>query len=288
MRVTAEPHRAKSLVIGATGLVGGYIVEHLRRAGEQPLALSRSPRNDPDAIWFQGDLARPAALDFPAFSTLYCTASADLLANALPHLGGSALNRVIVFSSTSIVTKMNSEIAAEREAMQNLAAAEQQIMAICEQRGIAWTILRPTLIYDAGRDQNITPLSRLIRRFGFMPLVGGARGLRQPVHAEDLAIGAISAASSDAAANKIYALPGGETLTYREMIGRIFDGLRRPRRTVSVPAFLWKAAFVFAKPLFPTANSAMGTRMMDDMVFDPAPAARDFGWKPRAFHPLFD
>ena len=227
MHVTAEPHRAKSLVIGATGLVGGYIVEHLRRAGEQPLALSRSPRNDPDAIWFQGDLARPVALDFPAFSTLYCTASADLLANALPHLGGSALNRVIAFSSTSIATKMNSQIAAEREAMQNLAAAEQQIIAICEQRSIAWTILRPTLIYDAGRDQNITPLSRLIRRFGFMPMVGGARGLRQPVHAEDLAIGAISAASSDcgckqdlcAARGRNAELPGNDRPDFRWTCG---------------------------------------------------------------------
>ena len=100
-----------------------------------------------------------------------------------------------------------------------------------KQHNVGWTILRPTLIYAEGRDTNITPLSRLIRRFGFMPLVGGAPGLRQPVHAEDLAIGAIAAASSPAAINKFYSLPGAETLTYREMIGRIFDGLRMPRRT---------------------------------------------------------
>jgi len=148
--------------------------------------------------------------------------------------------------------------------------------------------LRPTLIYAEGRDTNITPLSRLIRRFGFMPLVGGAPGLRQPVHAEDLAIGAIAAASSPAAANKTYSLPGGETLSYREMIGRIFDGLRLPRRTVSVPAVLWRAAFGLAKPLFPGANVAMGIRMMKDMTFDSTPAIRDFGWNPRKFNPVFD
>jgi nucleoside-diphosphate-sugar epimerase len=121
-----------------------------------------------------------------------------------------------------------------------------------------------------------------------MPLVGGGSGLRQPVHAEDLAIGAISAASSASAANKFYSLPGGETLTYREMVGRIFDGLRRPRRTFPVPVMIWKIAFVFAKRLFPGANVAMGTRMTKDMVFDSAPAAQDFGWKPRAFNPVFD
>jgi hypothetical protein len=32
----------------------------------------------------------------------------------------------------------------------------------------------------------------------------------------------------------------------------------------------------------------MGTRMMKDMTFDATPAVRDFGWNPRAFHPVFD
>src|SRR5215475_11899560 len=97
--------------------------------------------------------------------------------------------------------------------IQRLAVAEQQIAELCERHGIGWTILRPTLIYAEGRDTNITPLSRLICRFHFMPLVGGGPGLRQPVHAEDLAIAAISAASSDAAVNKFYSLPGPETVT---------------------------------------------------------------------------
>jgi nucleoside-diphosphate-sugar epimerase len=195
---------------------------------------------------------------------------------------------VIVFTSTSVLTKIDSEVTAEREMLQRLADAEQKIAASCEQNNVEWTILRPTLIYAEGRDINITPLSRLIRRFGFMPLVGGAKGLRQPVHAEDLAIGAIAAASSRAAANQFYSLPGGETLTYREMIGRIFDGLRKPRRTLSVPPIVWKAGFALAKPLFPISNVAMGTRMMKDMTFDPTPAIADFGWNPRGFRPVFD
>jgi nucleoside-diphosphate-sugar epimerase len=276
------------LVLGATGLVGGYIADHLVRAGERPLALSRSPQSRPGIDWFCGDLAKPDALRLPPFATLYCTASAILLPAALPYLFNPSLKRAVIFSSTSVITKLDSEVAAERETLRALADAEREIVAACEQNNVAWTILRPTLIYAEGRDLNITPLSRLIRRFGFMPLVGGAPGLRQPVHAEDLAIGAISAASSHAAANKFYSLPGGETLSYREMIGRIFDGLRMPPRTVPVPVFVWRAIFLLAKPLFPNANVAMGTRMMKDMIFDAAPATRDFGWNPRAFHPVFD
>lgn len=283
-----EDGEARSLVIGGTGLVGSFIVEQLMRRGERPLALSRSQQTSPGIDWIRGDLEKPDTLKFPPFTTLYCTADAVLLPAALPYLFNPSLRRAVVFSSTSVITKLDSEIVAEREMLTKLAEAEQEIAAACEQNKVSWTILRPTLIYAEGRDINISPLSRLIRRFGFMPLVGGAPGLRQPVHAQDLAIGAIAAAASVAAANKFYALPGGETLSYREMIGRIFDGLRMPRRTVPVPVFAWKAIFLLAKPLFPGANVAMGIRMMKDMTFDATPAARDFGWNPRAFNPVFD
>jgi nucleoside-diphosphate-sugar epimerase len=279
---------ATSLILGATGLVGGYIVEHLVRAGMRPLALSRSPQSRPGIDWFRGDLASPDMLKFPPFATLYCTADAILLPAALPRLFNPLLKRAVIFSSTSVITKLDSEIDAERQMLTRLADAEQKIAAACEKNNVGWTILRPTLIYAEGRDTNITPLSRLIRRFGFMPLVGGAPGLRQPVHAEDLAIGAIAAGSSPAAANKFYSLPGGETLSYREMIGRIFDGLRKRRRPVPIPVLLWRAGFLLAKPLFPTANVAMGIRMTKDMTFDAAPAQRDFSWNPRGFRPVFD
>jgi nucleoside-diphosphate-sugar epimerase len=277
-----------SLVIGGTGLVGGYIVQELQRRGERPSVLSRSPREAPGIDWIRGDMRKLDAIGLPRFETLYCTADAVLLARALPHFLRSSSRRVVVFSSTSVMTKQNTEIADERERIRDLLEAEQAIVTLCDQHGIAWTILRPTLIYAEGRDTNITPLSRLIRRFRVMPLVGGAPGLRQPVHAEDLAIGAVAAAASPVAANKFYSLPGGETISYREMIGRIFDGLRLPRRMISVSPALWHTIFLMAGPLFPGANVAMGLRMMKDMTFDATPAITDFGWKPRAFCPVFD
>ena len=280
--------RGRSLVIGASGLVGSYLLSHLIRNGEIPYAMSRSARAGDGADWIVGDLEQPDRLQIPAIATLYCTADAKLLARSLYRFLGPALKRVVVFSSTSILTKLDSEVADERDGLRRLAEAEAEIGELCEANGVAWTILRPTLIYAEGRDTNITPLSRLIRRFGFMPLVGGAGGLRQPVHAEDLAQGAIAAAASPAANNKFYSLPGGETLPYKEMIGRIFDGMKLPRRTVPIPAPIWRAAFLAIKPLFPTANVAMGIRMTKDMTFDATPAIADFGWNPRDFHPVFE
>ncbi|MGY4357882.1 nucleoside-diphosphate-sugar epimerase [Bradyrhizobium sp. i1.7.7] len=77
----------RCLVIGATGLVGGHILRLLLQSGQRPLALSRSRKSAANVDWYCGDLAKPEALNFPSFTTLYCTADAILLANALsPYL----------------------------------------------------------------------------------------------------------------------------------------------------------------------------------------------------------
>ena len=61
------------------------------RRGERPLALSRSQQDRPGIDWFRGDLEKPDTLKFPPFATLYCTADAILLANALPRLFNPSL-----------------------------------------------------------------------------------------------------------------------------------------------------------------------------------------------------
>jgi nucleoside-diphosphate-sugar epimerase len=277
----------QTIVIGASGIVGGYIVDMLARSGARPNALSRIERHGNGVHWLKGDLANPAMLQIPNVETLYCTVEIGLLADALPHIVTPSLKRVVAFTSTSIATKSNSVIPEERELLQRLAKGELRLSAVCEQLGIDWTILRPTVIYAEGRDGNVSRLALLIQRLGFLPLMGKGAGLRQPVHAEDLAIGAIAAAASSASANKIYAVPGGEVISYREMVGRIFDALGKPRRIVSTSPVLWRWAFALAKPFFPGANVAMGDRMSKDMVFDPGPAIADFGWAPRGFHPAF-
>ncbi|WPO44263.1 epimerase [Tardiphaga sp. 42S5] len=277
----------RSIVLGASGIVGHYIVDCLAAAGERPLALSRTQRQSDGVDWLVADLAAPTSLNLLGVATLYCTAHAGLLADALPHFALPDLKRVVAFTSTSLVTKQDSEIAEEREHVRHWAEAEARLIATCEKLGVEWTVLRPTIIYAEGRDANITRLARLIQKAGFMPLAGAGSGLRQPVHAEDLAIGAIAAAHSPAAANKIYALPGTDTVSYREMIGRIFDGLHKPRRILPVPPVLWRAAFAMAKPFVANANVAMGSRMSKDMTFDPTAAIEDFNWNPRPFHPVF-
>ncbi len=278
----------ESVVIGGNGLVGRHLLNQLAARGERPLNVARSEPGRSDIDYLSGDLLRADSIRLPPCETLYSAAHATSLAPALPHLLPGGVGRVVALSSTSVLTKTESEIASERAGLQSLVDAEHRIIETCERLGVRWTILRPTLIYCEGQDRNITALARLIRKFRVMPLVGGGTGLRQPVHADDLAAGLIAAGAAPAAANRIYAVGGGETLTYREMIGRIFDGLGLARRTPSIPAAGWRTLFPLIAGLYPGANVAMGLRMTQDMAFDATPAIRDFGWSARGFRPFFD
>lgn len=274
-----------SLVIGGSGKVGGYIVKHLVQGGETPFALSRDGRASAGVNWIIGDLQ--GRLKTPAVDIIFCTANSMLFADALPRMITPQTKRVVVFTTTSVMTKMDSEIETERKLLEGIAAAERRIQSICEHAGIGWTILRPTLVYDEGKDRNISRLAQVIRKFGFMPVVGAAEGLRQPVHAEDLAIAAVSASRSIMAINKTYILAGTETISYAEMVGRIFDGVGKRRYVLHIPALLWRAVFKIAKPFLPGFNEAMGVRMTKDMVFDSTWAQREIGWAPREFRPKF-
>lgn len=276
-----------SLVIGARGIVGAHIVRRLVELGECPLALSRRPQEAADVQWIVGDLARPGDLQLPPVSTIYCTAPVGLLADSIGHMASPVLRRIVAFTSTSLVTKVDSELESERDSVRRWAEDEQRLIDACRRLGVHWTILRPTIIYDEGQDQNVTRIARLVERFGFFPLAGNGKGLRQPVHAADLASGAVDAAASEAAIDKVYAVPGGEVISYREMVGRIFDGLGKSRLILPIPLSLWKAVLQLATPFVPNTNVAMGSRMAKDMVFDGTPAAQDFGWRPRGFKPRF-
>jgi len=275
------------LVLGATSLIGGHLLARLKAEDLDPVAFSRRPPTE-DACWIGGDL-KDADLGerLPVATTVFSLSPIWLLPAALPALKARGMERLIAFSSTSRFTKTDSPEAGERAVALALAGAEAAVEAWCAEHGVAWTILRPTLIYDEGHDENVSRIARLVKRFHVMPLSGRGDGLRQPVHAADLAAGALAAAHAPTTRNKAYNLVGGETVTYRVMVDRVFEGLSKPPRSLPMPTWLFGLVMRLAKPFYPGATVAMGTRMGQDLTFDSSDAIRDFGWSPRAFHPRF-
>lgn len=276
------------LVIGARSLIGRRMREVVADWPGQVRFTSRRPLSGQSLIF---DLDHPETFD-PGmdFSQVVMCSPIWLASEAvLARLVQLGMTRLIAFSSTSRLTKGESSEPAEREVVAQLAKGEATISDFCVTHGVAYTILRPTLIYDEGQDENVSQIASLIRKLGFFPVCGAASGLRQPVHALELARAAVQALPAEAAFNQAYNLSGGEALTYRAMVERIFRGLGRKPLIVSLPLDVWRFALGLLDWVRPNKtlkrNVNMAARMNVDLWFDHAAATNDFGYQPGPFAP---
>ena len=269
-------------VLGACSLVGGCLLPVLRKAGLQVVAFSRRTVED----GFDGEWRRlPIAGQANEIRDWICVAPIWVLPDYFALIEACGARRVVVLSSTSRFTKVSSGDTAEIAVAAKLIDGEARVRAWAESHGVEWVILRPTLIYGLGRDKNISEIARFIRCVGFFPVLGRAQGLRQPVHASDVAAACVSALRARGAANRAYNISGGETLAYREMVVRVFAALGCSARLLTVPlwAFRLAVAVLHRLPRYRQWSVAMAERMNRDLVFDHTEAARDLGFKPMGF-----
>lgn len=278
------------LVTGATSMIGDFLLPMLVQAGHQVIATSRRPQQTQEGVsWRCLDLEDEAwfeSLD-PVDAWIHLAAISLLdgrLDAALNHLKPA---RLIAFSSTSRFTKRYAHGARDCGFAAQLEKGEIHVEQACGAQGVDWVVIRPTLIYCLGRDKNLTLIQHFIRRFRVFPLVGSGRALRQPVHAEDLAWACEALLSRTDCVNRAYNLSGGEVLSYREMVKRLFEHAGIRPRFVRVPVMLLRMLIAMLRilPRYRYLTMDMADRMAMDMVFPHAEASRDFGYTPRPFRP---
>ncbi len=275
-----------ALVFGASGQIGMPLLDLLRDDDWRVFAVSRHAHVDQPALqWLRGDLS--GVRDLPkGAEVIFSCGPLDMFAQ---WYAATSLRcpRVIAFGSTSIEIKRGSADADERNVSARLREGEQRLFETAAMRNAAVTVLRPTLVYGAGRDRNLMRIAHIARRFGRIVLPRDARGLRQPVHVRDLAEAAFRCIDAEASFGKAYALPGGETLAYREMVARVLAAMEPPTRLHEVPSpfFNLLLAAAHAVGIARDFNEAAVARMRSDLVFDAEPARRDFGYAPRPFRP---
>jgi N-acetylglucosaminyl-diphospho-decaprenol L-rhamnosyltransferase len=284
---TSEFFGKTVLITGATGQVGLCVVRRMLAAGATVLAISRS-----DAIsyrhkrlrWIKGDLT-DQNLHFEGCLADIAVHCAPLwhLPPIIDLLANVQVKRIVAFSSTSVFGKALSKNDYDKEVVAKLTRAEAELATRCDFHRINWTIFRPTLIYGLGLDGNVSSLARFIRRFGFFPVCPPACGRRQPVHADDLAMGVLNVINAVASFGKIYAMSGGEIVTYRDMLERLFRLCHKKNRiieTTMLPPIMDVAGRLLQKKHL---YGEIARRMNDDLIFTHDDASRDFSFSPRPF-----
>ena len=271
------------LVFGATGVVAQFLLPRLVARGEHVIALSRQPpaseHGDDRIEWLRGDLFAEVP-PLPAAEIIYSLGPLDAFADWFERAAPAGVHRVIALSSMSAESKQESSDPAERDLAARLRGAEARLLQAAQTRTIACTVFRPTLIYGSGRERSLARIARLALRWRVLPIPYGADGLRQPVHAADLATACLAARENVATFGHTYALGGGERLRFDTLLERLRAALPRWVLPLPVPLWLLRLAARFARGASVAAAIA---RLRVPLVADNATAARDFGYAPRAF-----
>jgi len=287
--------RKTALVTGATSQLGVFLLPRLLQAGFQVRAVSRrapavpgetaehiSWLNPGDAICRERQAAAPGS---GARRFLVSCGPLDLAREMIA--GGANFERVVAFSSSSVISKKDSADRRESELLVGIAQQESGLRHICAEGKLPLLLLRPTLIYGCGLDRNISLLARLGNRSGFIPLAGKADGLRQPVHADDLARLAVDALEAEVALDLESPACGGSTLSYREMVEKVAASCPGRVRLLTLPPGLLAGAVRALSWLPPWSglNAEMVRRQNRDLVFDDSALREALKYDPRPFQP---
>ena len=284
LKLGARPY---AVIFGASSLVGRHLVRRLAERGFGGVCFSRRERPHryempPGFAWriiCEGD--QPSV---PACGIVFSLVPISVLPALLARTPGAA--RLIALSTSSVHFKAESSDPDERHLAQTLKRAESEVRSQCTDRAIAWTIFRPTLVYDPGHDRNITAIAAFARRFGVFPVAWPATGRRQPIHADDVAQAMVAAAGVPEANGTTLDLPGGETLTYRTMVRRTIRASGRRPVLLYLPLGIARVAFRAWRAVTGAEYSAAALERMNmDLVLDPAPVRETLGIAFRPFCP---
>lgn len=186
----------------------------------------------------------------------------------------AGIKRAVFVSTTALFTNLNAPSKAIRT------AAEDGIRA----SSLAWTIIRPTMIYGTPGDRNMWRLLGLLRRTPIVPLPG-AGNLHQPVHVADLAAAIVAAAERPTTAGRAYDVAGPEPLPLRSVVEQAAHALGRRVIAVPMPArpLIALLGLIERTGRRVPISAEQVARLTEDKAFDISEAVADLSYAPRSF-----
>lgn len=284
------------LVTGGCGVLGSRLVKRLLAEGNsvRVLALAGDPavaRIDGCDIQIRyGDVAQAqdlagicdgvtvvlhlAAVIITSDETQYETVNVQGTANLIAEARKNKGIRFIYVSSASVVYPKSTAYSRSKRQAEHLVINS----------GVAYTIIRPTLVYDKGRGgQEFDIFLDYLNKWPVVPFIGAGSALKRPVYTEDVINGLVACVKL-LPGNKIYNLSGGEAICIKDFARlclRLMGKERRP--IVSIPVWLCLSTAWFLEKFFknPPLRWPVIAGIIQDANLDPAEAEKDLGYSPK-------
>jgi dihydroflavonol-4-reductase len=299
----------KALVTGATGFIGGHLVDALLQQGAEVTALARSPDKASALAALgvrvvPGDLHNHDALQLATRGqsvifhvagavaargeTEFLRANRDGTRNLVAAAEATGASRFILVSSLAAGGPSPRGLPLQgNESPRPVTAygrSKLEAERVVQGSRLAWSIIRPPMVYGP-RDREILRVFRLVR-LGIAPVFGDGAQELSAVHGGDLAA-ALVAATSPATVGHTYNACHPEVFTSAEFVHGIAAAMGRSVRVLRVPRVAGRtllsltesAARVSGRPTILTADKA-NEFFQPAWTGDPTPLVRDTGWRP--------
>ena len=213
------------LVVGATGNVGGHVVEALRQAGAPVRALARRPEaaglpDDVEVV--AGDLTAPESLA-PALEGVD---AAFLLWTAPPTTAEAVIGRIAARARRIVLLSSPHQTPHPFFQQPNpLARFHAELDRLVTGAGVEWTILRPGMFASNTKGWWAAAI-----RQGDVVRWPHGQAETAPIDERDIAAVAARALLEDGHAGRGYVLTGPESITQAEQVEAIGEALGRRLR----------------------------------------------------------
>ena len=287
-------------VFGATGFVGGYLIDALLEHGHHPVLLVRpgsesKARQAGQCTLINGDIADTGAVrkaidaadaviynigilrEFPARGVTYEALHFEGARRAMDAAEAAGVSRFLLMSANGVK--------ADGTGYQRTKYMAEQYLATT---GLDWTVFRPSVLFgdprgrmefatQLYRDVVCSPLPAPLFYDGLLPMDAGMFRM-SPVHVKDVAAVFAKAVDMPETAGRIIALGGPEALTWKDILQTIARATDTAKWMLPAPVLLLKgvAAMLDQYAFFPITRDQL-TMLMEGNTCDGYEPFRTFG-----------
>jgi NADH dehydrogenase len=279
-------------IAGASGFVGGHLVNDLLSRGQRVRCLVRSEKKRAllsarGAEVVRGDITSPETVrgvlgpdDFVVH-----------LVGIIEEKGSATFRAVHVEGTSNLVAEARragvkhffyqSALRADKNSWSGYLKTKGEAEEIVKQSGLNYTIFRPSLIIGPW-DGFTKKILDMLRLSPVIPIPGEGRAKFQPVYIKDWLACIKKVIDTPLSYLSTVDIGGPEHLTYREIVEALAESAGRKKPAFNIPMGLMKISTLFLEAVLssPPVTSDQLRLLESDNICDIGTIEKNFGFRP--------